>query len=110
MKARRFRRRPRQNRRLFRSGRLGKASGAFMDELAREQTREAERQAKSERRQIRLIEAAIQFDELEVDGPAVVANLHMIAAIEGITDPDALGRWLYDKAEGFYECEQSTRA
>jgi tetratricopeptide (TPR) repeat protein len=93
----------REAERRFRAGRLREASAAFMDELARENRAEAERQAERKRHRITLLEEAIRYDELAFDPPAVVAKLRMIAEIEGIAGPDALGAWLHGKANGFYE-------
>jgi hypothetical protein len=93
----------REAERRFRAGRLREASAAFMDELARENRAEAERQAERKRHRIRLLEEAIRYDELAFDPPAVVAKLRMIAEIEGVVGPDALGAWLEKRAEGLYE-------
>jgi tetratricopeptide (TPR) repeat protein len=93
----------REAERRFRAGRLREASAAFMDELARENRAEVERQAERKRHRIRLLEEAIRYDELAFDAPAVVAKLRMIAEIEGLFGPDALGAWLAGKGNEFYK-------
>ncbi len=89
--------------RRFKAGRLSDASAAFMDELAREERLETERQIERKRHRIRLLEEAIRYDELAFDPAAAVAKLRMIADIEDITGPDALGAWLNVKADEFHD-------
>jgi tetratricopeptide (TPR) repeat protein len=89
--------------RRFKAGRLGDASAAFMDELVREERLETERQIERKRHRIRLLEEAIRYDELAFNPAAAVAKLRMIADIEDIAGPDALGAWLHVKAGEFYE-------
>ena len=93
----------REAERRFRQGRLADASAAFMDALAEEEGEELERQEERKRRRLRLLEEAVRFDELAFDGEAAAEKLRRMAAIEGIDRPDALGRWLFDKAGEFYE-------
>ncbi len=89
--------------RRFRAGRIKDASAAFMDEFAREERQEAERQAERKHHRVRLLEEAIRFDELAFDAPAAVANLRLMADIEGVAGADARGAWLHAKADEFYE-------
>ena len=93
----------REAERRFRAGRINDASAAFMEELAREERLEAERQDERKRQRLRLLEEAIRFDELAFDAPAVVPKLRMMATIEGVAGADALGAWLHEKAAAFYE-------
>ena len=87
----------------FRAGRLGEASSAFMDEFAREEREEQERQDERKRRRVRLLEEAIRFDELALDGEAAAQKLGLMAEVEGISGPDDLGQWLHNKASEFFE-------
>jgi hypothetical protein len=57
--------------RRFKAG-LEDASSALMDEFAREESVEQQRQAERKRRRLRLLEEAIRFDELALDGRAAV--------------------------------------
>ncbi len=93
----------REAERRFKAGYLNEASAAFMDELAREERGEAERQAERKRRRIRLLEEAVRYDELALNIPAVISKLRMMADIEGITDPDIRSKWLLEKAAEFNE-------
>ncbi|WP_376960751.1 tetratricopeptide repeat protein [Azospirillum sp. A26] len=87
----------------FLAGQLKEASSAFMEELAREEREEAGRQEKRRRRQVRLLEEAVRFDELALDGEAAAAKLRKMAVIEGANSQNALGKWLFNKAEEYYE-------
>ena len=93
----------REAERRFLAGRLREASSAFMEELAREEREEADRQEERRRRQVRFLEEAIRFDELALDGDAAAVKLRRMAVIQGAASPDALGRWLSNKAGEYYK-------
>jgi tetratricopeptide (TPR) repeat protein len=93
----------REAERRFKAGYLREASAAFMDEFAREERLEAERQNERKHHRLRLLEEAIQFDELALNAPAVIPKLFMIADIEGVQCATARGVWLSGKATEFYE-------
>jgi hypothetical protein len=89
--------------RRWRLGHLETASAAFMEELARDERRETERQADRKRYRLRLLEEAIRFDELNLNGEAAAQKLCHMAAIEGVSSADALGAWLLWKVDEFHE-------
>ncbi|WP_205215708.1 hypothetical protein, partial [Azospirillum brasilense] len=93
----------REAKRRFDAGRLKEASSAFMEELAREEREEADRQGERRRRQLRLLEEAVRFDELALDDEAAVTKLRKMAEIEGATTPDTIGSWLVGKAQEYYK-------
>jgi class 3 adenylate cyclase/tetratricopeptide (TPR) repeat protein len=93
----------REAERRFRQGRLADASGAFMEELEREERAEQERLEERKRLRVRLLEEALRFDELALNGEAAVQKLRIMAEIEGAEKPDRLGQWLHDKAWEFFE-------
>jgi class 3 adenylate cyclase/tetratricopeptide (TPR) repeat protein len=93
----------REAERRFRQGRLAEASGAFMEELEREERAERERLEERKRFRLRLLEEAVRFDELALDGEAAVWKLRIMAGIEGIEGSDRLGQWLHEKATEFFE-------
>jgi exonuclease VII small subunit len=97
----------REAQRRFQAGRMDEASAAFMDELRREETREAERQEEHKRKQTRLLEGAIRFDALALEEPAIAQKLRMMAKIEGVDSAGTLGEWLFAKAAEFYEIGDS---
>lgn len=88
---------------LFNSGRIDEASSPFMDELARRRDAEKLRREENKRRELRLVEEAIKFDKLAFNGEAAVAKLRVMAEIEGATTIDAIGKYLFEKADEFYE-------
>ncbi|MGD9615348.1 MAG: tetratricopeptide repeat protein [Alphaproteobacteria bacterium] len=89
--------------RLFNSGRIADASSALMGEFEREEREEQERQQERKRRRVRLLEEAIRFDELALNGEAAAAKLRLIAEVEGISGPEAVGAFLFEKAGEFRE-------
>ncbi len=93
----------REAERRFRAGQIDKASGAFMAELERESSREAERQQEHKERQICLLEGAIHWDALAFDELAVIAKLRLMASIENVAGGHALGEWLMAKAADYRE-------
>ncbi len=92
----------REAERRFRQGDLANASAAFMDEFAREERAELERQEERKRRRLRLLEEAIRFDELALNGEAAAQKLRITAKTESSLGPDSLGQWLHDKAGEFF--------
>jgi len=88
---------------LFNAGRMAEVADPFMDELRREEAREAERLAERRRQRVALLEAAIDFDTRALNIDAIPARLRLIAAEDGITDPDTLGRFLHERAWECYE-------
>ena len=93
----------REAERRFAAGRLTEAHDAFMEELHREQARDAERQAESRHRQVTLLEGSIEFAIRAVDIDAIVPKLRAIAAIEGLAAGDPLGERLVGWAAARYE-------
>jgi tetratricopeptide (TPR) repeat protein len=89
--------------RRFRAGRISDASSAFMEEFDREALVEVERQEERRRRRLRLLEEAIRFDELALNGDAAAVKLRLMAEVEGISGSNPLGEFLTDKAVEFYE-------
>ena len=89
--------------RRFKAGRISDASSAFLEEFAREQQLEAERQEERKRYRIRLLEEAIRFDEMALEGEAAADKLCMIAEIENVADTASLGPWLQKKGIEFLE-------
>ena len=88
---------------LFNAGRMAEVADPFMEELRREESREAERQAERRRHRVALLEAAIDFDTRALNIDAIPPKLRLIAAENGITDPDALGRFLHDRSDERYD-------
>jgi tetratricopeptide (TPR) repeat protein len=88
--------------RRFRAG-LDDASSPLMEEFAREERAEQERQVERKHRRIRLLEEAMRFDELAFNAEAVVNKLRLAAEIEGISGENALGNWLFDKADMLHQ-------
>ena len=64
---------------------------------------ERERQQERKHRRLRLLEEAIRFDELALNGEAAARKLRLTAEVEGITGSDPLGAFLFEKAAEFYE-------
>ena len=96
----------REAERRFNAGRLDQASEAFMDELRRDDVREAERQRERHHHRIALLEAAIDFDTRALNITAIPVKLRLIAGEEGIAPGDALGSWLHARADDRYEYGQ----
>lgn len=92
----------REAERRFRAGRLDDASQALMDELAREERREADRQAERRRHRSRLLDEAIRFDLLAFNIAAAVDKLRQQAVVDGVA-ADSLAEWLRQRASGYYE-------
>jgi class 3 adenylate cyclase len=93
----------REAERRFRQGRLAEASAAFMEEFEREEREERDRQEERQRSRVRLLEEAIRFDELALDGGAAAQKLRLMADIDGACGPEGRSRWLHDKAAEFFE-------
>jgi tetratricopeptide (TPR) repeat protein len=93
----------REAERLFKLGRIADASTPFMDAFEREERAERERQQESQRRRMRLLEEAIRFDELALNGEAAARKLRLMAGVEGISSSDSVGAFLFGKAAEFYE-------
>ena len=75
-----------------------------MEEFARENPVEAERQAERKRQRIRLLEEAVRYDALAFDPPAAVAKLPPDCGDRGDRRvPDALSAKVHVKAIEFYE-------
>ena len=87
----------------FNTGRMAEVADPFMEEMRREEAREAERQAERRRKRVALLEAAIDFDTRALNIDAIPPKLRLIAAENGITDPDAFGWFLHDRADERYE-------
>jgi tetratricopeptide (TPR) repeat protein len=83
---------------LFNAGRMAEVADPFMEELRREEAREAERLAERRRHRLALLEAAIDFDTRALNIDAIPPKLRLIAAENGVTSPDALGLFLHDWA------------
>jgi tetratricopeptide (TPR) repeat protein len=92
----------REAERLFKLGRIADASSPFMDAFEREERTERERQQERKHRRLRLLEEAIRFDELALNGEAAARKLRLMAGVEGITGSDPLGAFLVEKAAEFY--------
>lgn len=88
--------------RRFRAGDLDRASAAFMEEFTREEQHEAARQEERKRHRLRLLEEAVRFDELALNGEAAAMKLRLMAGIQGADEPNAVGNWLLCKAQEFY--------
>jgi tetratricopeptide (TPR) repeat protein len=88
--------------RRFRAGRSN-ASSALMEEFEREEEAEIERQEERKRRSVGLLEAAIRFDELQLETVGAVDKLRRMAAIEGRRTPREIGKFLCDHAVEFYK-------
>jgi hypothetical protein len=72
-----------------------------MDAFEREERAERERQEERKRRRLRLLEEAIRFEELALNGEAAARKLRLAAEVEGIVGPDPLGAFLFEKAADF---------
>ena len=88
--------------RRFRAG-LDNPSSALMEEFAREEQVEADRQVERKRRRIRILEQAIRMDELALDADAAAEKLRLMAEIEGRSGWRDIGEFLFAKAGEFFE-------
>jgi hypothetical protein len=88
--------------RRFKTGQ-GNPSSALMDEFAREERIETERQEERKRRRCRLLEAAIRFDELVLDADAAIQKIRRMAEIEGHSGWQEIGSYLFAQAREYYE-------
>jgi hypothetical protein len=74
-----------------------------MDEFARDERVELERQEERKRRHFRLLEEAIRFDELVLDAGAATQKLRRMAEIEGRSGWHEIGTYLFAQAGEYYE-------
>jgi tetratricopeptide (TPR) repeat protein len=86
----------------FKAG-LGDPSSALMDEFAREEQVELERQEERKRRRLRLLEEAIRFDELALEAGAATQKLRLMAEIEGRSGWQEIGAYLFAQAGEYCE-------
>lgn len=93
----------REAERRFRAGQIGNASAAFMEALVREERQETVRQEERKRSRLRLLEKAVYFDELALNGEAAAQKLRLMAGIEGVSGPDVIGKRLQEKSLMFYK-------
>jgi hypothetical protein len=92
----------REAERRFKAG-LGNPSSALMDEFARDERVELERQEERKRRRLRLLEEAIRFDGLVLDAGAATQKLRRMAEIEGRSGWRETGAYLFVQADEYYE-------
>ena len=92
----------REAERRFKAG-LESPSSALMDEFAREERAELERQEERKRRRLRLLEEAIRFDELVLDADAATQKLRRMAEIEGRSGWQEVGAYLFAQAGEYYK-------
>ncbi|CCJ05574.1 tetratricopeptide repeat protein [Methylocystis sp. SC2] len=90
-------------RELFNAGRIAEASQPFMEELERRRKAEEQRREEEKLSQLRLVEEAIKYDKLALNGEAAAKKLCVMAEIEGLRTPEDLGGFLLEKAREFYE-------
>jgi tetratricopeptide (TPR) repeat protein len=88
--------------RRFKTGQ-GNPSSALMEEFAREERIEIERQGERKRRRLGLLEAAIRFDELVLDADAATQKMRRMAEIEGRSGWQEIGAYLFAQADEYYE-------
>jgi hypothetical protein len=88
--------------RRFKTGQ-GNPSSALMDEFAREERVETERQEERKRRRLRLLEAAIRFDELILDADAATQKMRRMAELEGYSGWQEIGSYLFAQAHKYSE-------
>ena len=79
--------------RRFKTGQ-GNPSSALMDEFAREERVETERQEERKRHRLRLLEEAIRFDELVLDADAAIQKLRRMAEVAGRSGWQETGAYL----------------
>ena len=88
--------------RRFKAG-LDDPSSALMEEFAREERAEADRQSERKRRRVRILEEAIKIDELALNADGAVGKLRRIAEIEGKSGWRETGEFFSSRAQEFYE-------
>jgi tetratricopeptide (TPR) repeat protein len=88
--------------RRFRAG-LENPSSALMEEFAREEQAEADRQLERKRRRVRILEQAIRLDELALDATPAAVKFRIMAEIEGRSGWKEIGEFLFAKAGQFFE-------
>jgi tetratricopeptide (TPR) repeat protein len=74
-----------------------------MEEFARQEQREAERQKEYRRQLTALLEGAIRFDALALNEPNIITKIRQIAGLQSSGGPEVLGNWLFEKAQEYYE-------
>jgi tetratricopeptide (TPR) repeat protein len=74
-----------------------------MDEFSREERVETERQEERKRRRLRLLEAAIRFDEFVLDADAATQKMRRMAELEGYSGWQEIGSYLFAQAGKYYE-------
>ena len=89
--------------RRFDAGHLDEASLAFMEALECEERSERERQEGRRRTRLRLLQEAVLFDKLALNGPAAAQKLRRMAAIAHPEDRDAQTNYLSDQAAAYYQ-------
>jgi tetratricopeptide (TPR) repeat protein len=87
--------------RRFKAG-LDNPSSALMEEFAREEQAEADRQVERKRRRIRILEQAIRVDELSLHADAAAVKLRLMAEVEARSGWQEIGRFLFWKAGEFF--------
>jgi hypothetical protein len=89
--------------RRFDAGRIDEASLAFMEELEREERLEHERQQGRTPARLRLLEEAVLFDKLALNGRAAAQKLRRVAAIAHPDDSEAQTNYLFKRAAEYYK-------
>ena len=64
---------------------------------------EAERQEEHKRRRLRLLEAAVRFDELVIDADAAIQEMRLMAEIEGQSGWREIDAYLFAQADEYYD-------
>src|SRR5437763_1443747 len=80
---------------------LDEASQPCVDELERDERAERERQEERTRARIRLLEEAVGWDKLALNGPAAAEKLRRIAAIAHPHNGKAQTKFLFDRAREY---------
>jgi tetratricopeptide (TPR) repeat protein len=88
--------------RRFKAG-FANPSAALMDEFAREERAERDRQEERKRRRLRILEEAVHYDELVLDTKAAIEKLHRMAAIEELSGWEEIGAYLFGHASEYSE-------
>jgi tetratricopeptide (TPR) repeat protein len=78
-------------------------SSALMDEFAREERIEGDRQEERKRRRLRLLEEAVRIDEIVLDADGATKKLRRMAEIEGRSGWQQIGLYLFERANEFCE-------
>jgi tetratricopeptide (TPR) repeat protein len=92
----------REAERRFKAG-LANPSAPLMDEFAHEELLEQERQKEGKRRRLRILDAAVRYDELAFDTYAAVEKLRRMAWVEGRLGWGEMATYLFARAEEFDE-------